>query len=81
MNTKAKLLASILSNPKQVRFADACKAAELLGFVHTGGRGSHRTFIREDEPLMLNFQNRDGFVVPYQAKQLAAMIEKYSGNV
>jgi hypothetical protein len=49
--------------------------------MHRGGRGSHRTFIREDEPLMLNFQDRNGFIVPYQARQLAAMIEKYAGNV
>jgi hypothetical protein len=49
--------------------------------MHRGGRGSHRTFIREDEPLMLNFQDRNGFIVPYQARQLAAMIEKHAGNV
>lgn len=77
MNTKAKLLASILANPKQVRFSEACKAAELLGFVHSGGSGSHRAFVRADEPVGLNFQNRDGFLPPYQARQLGAMIEKY----
>lgn len=77
MNTKAKLLLAIVANPKQVRFADVCRAARLLGFVHEGGVGSHRAFAREAEPTGLNFQNRSGFIAPYQARQLVAMIEKY----
>ncbi len=31
------------------------------------------------EPAGLNFQNRDGFVPPYQARQLIEMIRKYGG--
>ena len=79
MNTEAKLLAAIVRNPQQVRFADACKVAELLGFVHRGGRGSHKAFARVGEPMGLNFQNRDGFMPPYQARQLIEMIRKYGG--
>lgn len=77
MNTKAKLLAGITANPRQVRFDDACRAAELLGFVHHGGRGSHKSYARAAEVAGLNFQNRDGFVPPYQARQLIEMIRKY----
>ena len=77
MSKLPKLLAAIVTNPKAVRFADACKAAEALGFVHKGGSGSHRAFARPNEPTLLNFQNRDGYVPPYQARQLIAMIEKY----
>jgi hypothetical protein len=73
----AKLLESIRANPRHVRFEDACRAARLLGFVHEGGRGSHRVFKRKGEPVQLNFQNRGGLVPPYQARQLARMIEKY----
>lgn len=80
MNSKTKLLDAISSNPKQVRFSDACKAAKLLGFVHRGGKGSHRAFAKEGEPVGLNFQNRDGFVPPYQARQLMEMIRKYAGG-
>jgi hypothetical protein len=72
-----KLFKAIVANPKGVRFADACTAAEALGFVHKGGTGSHRAFARPGEPTLLNFQNRDGYVPPYQARQLIAMIEKY----
>lgn len=80
VNSKTKLLAAIQRNPTQVRFADACKAAQLLGFVHKGGAGSHRAFARPGEAAGLNFQNRDGFVPPYQARQLIEMIRKYGGT-
>jgi hypothetical protein len=76
----SKLLEAVVNNPKAVRFADACKAAEALGFVHKGGSGSHRAFARPGEPTLLNFQNRDGYVPPYQARQLVAMIEKYGDD-
>ncbi len=79
MNAKTKLLAAIAGNPRQVRFVDACKAAGLLGFSHKGGQGSHRAFARAGEPAGLNFQNRDGYVPPYQARQLIEMIRKYGG--
>ena len=63
-----------------MRFSDACAAAALLGFAHSGGRGSHRSFARAGEPVGLNFQNRGGFVPPYQARQLIEMIRKYGGD-
>ena len=72
-----KLLRAIQANPRHVRFSDACRAARLLGFVHEGGKGSHRVFKRPGEPLQLNFQNRRGLIPVYQARQLARMIEKY----
>jgi hypothetical protein len=76
----AKLLAAIRANPRNVRFKDGCRAARLLGFVHEGGKGSHRVFKRKGEPVQLNFQDRDGCIPPYQARQLARMIEKYGSR-
>jgi hypothetical protein len=77
LTSRAKLLAAIRNNPKGVRFADACKAAELLGFVWKGGKGQHRCFSRTGEPIGLNFQNHKGKIPTYQAKQLIEMIVKY----
>lgn len=77
MSRKEKLLAAIRANPKAVRFDEACKLAMLLGFVHQGGKGSHRVFKRKGEPIQLNFQNRDGLIPPYQAAQLLTMLDKY----
>jgi hypothetical protein len=81
MSKAGKLLAAIRNNLAGVRFDDACKAALLLGFTHEGGKGSHRVFKRKGEPMQLNFQNRNGFIPPYQARQLIAMIEKYGAEL
>lgn len=78
MTKKEKIITAILNNYKAVRFEDACKLAKSLGFRHKGGQGSHRAFSKEGEPTLLNFQNRSGYILPYQAKQLIEMIEKYA---
>jgi len=75
-----KLMAAIRNNPKGVRFADACRVAQRLGFIRRGGQGSHCTYGREDEPLLLNFQDQAGYIKPYQARQLIAMMEKYADD-
>jgi len=76
---RAKLLAATRNHPKAVRFADACRAAEAIGFVRAGGKGSHTVYARAGEPMILNFQNRGGLVPPYQARQLIDMLDKYGG--
>jgi hypothetical protein len=72
-----KLIEAVRNNPKDVRFDDACKIAEHLGFVGKGGRGSHSVYSRRGESQNLNFQDRNGKIPVYQAKQLVAMIERY----
>lgn len=52
----------------------------MLGFVHEGGKGSHFAFKRKGEPVQLNFKNRGEFNPPYQARQLAGMIDKYGST-
>ena len=80
MSRCAKLFQAVRNNPSDVRFADACRIAEWLGFIHKGGKGSHRAYQRSGEPIGLNFQNRGGKIPRYQAEQLLAMIEKYEGR-
>ena len=77
MNVRRKLLLSVLSNPRDVSFHDACKIAGWLGFVRAGGKGSHVAHARRGEPIVLNFQNRGGRIAPYPARQPAEMIERY----
>lgn len=79
MTRREKLLAAIRNNPRGVRFADACRAAEAIGFVRAGGNGSHVVYARAGEPTILNFQDRNGYVPPYQARQLIEMLDKYEG--
>jgi len=77
MSQRQKLIEAILNNHKDVAFEDACKVATWLGFTHEGGKGSHKAYKRIGEPTQLNFQNRNGRIVPYQARQLADMIRRY----
>ena len=81
MSRRAKLIKPVSNNPSDVTFDDACKIAEWLGFVHKGGKGSHRAYQRTGEPIGLNFQNRGGKIPRYQAEQLIAMIDKYEANL
>ncbi len=77
MSKRDKLIAGLRNNPRDVRFADACKIAEMLGFTCKGGQGSHHAYQREGEPVGLNFQDRKGRIFPYQARQLLEMVDKY----
>ena len=53
--SKDKLFAAI-RNGQSIRFTEACRIAELLGFERKGGKGSHCTYGRAGESLMLNFR-------------------------
>jgi hypothetical protein len=77
MASDVKLLQKIRNNPRDVRFSDACKAAEIIGFVKASGKGSHTVFKLEKEQEILNFQNHLGRIPTYQANQLIALIDKY----
>ena len=77
MTKRDKRLQAIRHNPRDVRFDDACAAAETIGFIRRGGEGSHRVYTRDGEPMILNFQNRQGLIAEYQAKQLIVMLDKY----
>jgi len=80
LTRRDKRLAAIRRNPKAVRFEDACKAAESIGFVLRGGEGSHRIYGRDSEPTILNFQNRNGLIAEYQARQLLKMMDCYEDD-
>ena len=77
MSARDKLIASIQESAKNVRYADACKVAEWLGFNAKGQKGSHDAYSRPGELELLNFQNSKCMIKPYQAKQLQKMIDKY----
>lgn len=83
MSQRDKLIKAICRNPKDVRFDDACKVAEWLGFTaKERGGTSHCVYARPGEPELLNFQERsNGLIKPYQAKQLVGMIEKYEDEL
>lgn len=80
MGKSEKLLVRLRNSLSGVHFEEAGKIAERLEFQRKGGQGSHRTYAREDEPLLLNFQDRGGFIKPYQARQRLNMVIKYESD-
>lgn len=77
MTKQDKLLQLVLNATVAMRFEDACKIAELIGFSRKSGQGSHVVYAKEDEMTLLNFQNRNGMIKPYQVRQLRDMVKKY----
>lgn len=81
MSQREKLIERVRENRKNVRFDDACKIAEWLGFSVRKTKGSHHVFARSGERTQLNFQNRGGKIPPYQAQQLIDMVDKYEDEM
>jgi hypothetical protein len=52
--------------------------AEKLGFVFKGGKGSHRVYGHPGIKEILTFQNVNGKVKAYQARQLLSVVQKYN---
>lgn len=81
MTRQKKLLTAIRNNPQSVKFADACKVAQQLGFVFRKGKGSHCVYGKAGELTILNFQNRAGYIPAYQGRQLIEMMDKYETEI
>ena len=75
---KLKIYEKLKNNPKNVRFTDLCKAAELFGFKYRGGKGSHVVYVRGGVRWPLVFQNVKGKAKPYQVKQFLKIVEEYN---
>ncbi len=75
---KVEVYEKLKNNPKNVRFEELCKAAEIFDFKFRGGKGDHRVYVREGVKEILNFQNVKGEAKPYQVRQLLKVIEKYN---
>jgi len=75
---RGEIYQKLKDNPKNVRFEELCRAAELFGFEFRGGKGSHRIFVKEGVREMLNFQEVKGKAKPYQVRQFIKIIERYN---
>jgi predicted RNA binding protein YcfA (HicA-like mRNA interferase family) len=75
---KRKLLRQILNNPKNVKFNDFVGILSAYGFVCTRIEGSHNIFKNTTVKEIVNVQNIDGEVKPYQIRQFFSLVEKYN---
>lgn len=61
-----------------VRFADAQRLAEGLGFEFDRVRGSHHIYRHAATGQRLNLQARGGQAKPYQLRQLLELVERHA---
>jgi hypothetical protein len=62
---------------QNVRFRDAERLAEALGFRLDRTRGSHRLYVHTGIVEDLNLQPRGREAKPYQLRQLMDYVERY----
>lgn len=65
-----KLIEKAVRNPGSLRFAEATRLAECLGFVLRRTRGSHHIFVREGERPVSLQPDGGGMAKAYQVRQL-----------
>ena len=64
-----------------VRFADAQRLAEALGFQLDRVRGSHHIYRHPGTGERINLQARGGQAEPYQLRQLLDLVERHGLRV
>ena len=78
MSKRAKLLAAVRNNPRNVRFDDLVRLVLALGFEFVRQSGSHAIYQHPAHPAeLLNLQEaKDGNAKPYQVDQVLAVIDR-----
>ena len=75
---RRRLLRSILSGSKNIRFNDMVYLAEAFGFRLSRISGSHHIFVHSDVPELVNLQEVQGEVKPYQVRQFLKLVERHN---
>jgi predicted RNA binding protein YcfA (HicA-like mRNA interferase family) len=65
---KSKLLQKLLSGSKNIRFSEAVAGAKMFGFRLQRINGSHHIFAHPEVSELVNLQDVNGKVKPYQLK-------------
>lgn len=77
MKTRKLLLRLASGNLRNVRFNDAQRLLEEIGFELSRVSGSHHIYTHPEVAELVNIQNVRGEAKPYQLKQLLKLIEQY----
>jgi len=76
-----KILAKVLAGSKNIGFNDFVSLVEGFGFRLSRKSGSHHIFIHPKVKELVNLQNVNGQVKPYQIRQLMELVERYALNL
>lgn len=73
-----KILAKVLAGSKNISFNDFILLVEGFGFRLSRTNGSHHIFIHAKVKELVNLQNVNGQVKPYQIRQFMEVVERYA---
>ncbi len=76
-----KILAKVLAGSKNIAFNDFVALVEGFGFRLSRTSGSHHIFIHPNVKELVNLQNVNGQVKPYQIRQFMELVERYALNL
>ena len=68
----------MLEGSKNIAFNDFVLLVEGFGFRLSRIHGSHQIFICDNVKELINLQDVDGQVKPYQVKQFMPLVERYA---
>ena len=60
-----------------IGFDEMIALVEVFGFRLSRVKGSHHIFVHAAIPELVNLQNVDGKVKPYQVRQFLKLVERY----
>jgi predicted RNA binding protein YcfA (HicA-like mRNA interferase family) len=75
---KEKLLDKAINSPSNIRFAEMVSLVEAFGFHLSRVSGSHHIFVHPAVPELINIQDTNGKVKPYQVRQFLRLVERYN---
>jgi predicted RNA binding protein YcfA (HicA-like mRNA interferase family) len=78
MSKRQKILKKILAGSRNVAFDDFLLVAEGFGFHLSRMNGSHHIFVNPNIRELVNIQNVNGQVKPYQLRQFIELVERYN---
>ena len=74
---KAKLFQKVLAGSKNIRFDEMRRLVEAFGFHLARINGSHHIFTHPQVSELVNLQEVNGKIKPYQIRQFLNLVEKY----
>ena len=74
---KKEIINKLENNNKNIKYHYFCSIIESFGFVCKRQRGSHSIYSKTGVNELINIQNVNGEVKPYQVKQFLYIVRKY----
>ncbi len=75
---KRKILEKALAGSRNIRFGEMVTLVEAFGFRLSRISGSHHIYVHPNVRELVNLQEVDGKVKPYQVRQFIRLVERYN---